>query len=217
MSGFVYDEVYDVGVTWEEFRLKDSKSPQTVLARRLLIELIRLSFLQAELYKNDKERIRATARTATAEMGLSDNDRWGRIGNPRYYHAASLLMTSINDPDETKFADARFLGLIKSELVKSGGLQLATDRVFRERYIGEIEAIASCRKPFVTVKGHLGLGPDHIELGDMIALLIGCQVPFVLRKSIDGKYEIVGEAYVDGIMDGEAAVGCESVGAVELC
>jgi hypothetical protein len=82
-----------------------------------------------------------------------------------------------------------------------------------------IQSPYSCdfiRKPFVTAKGHLGLGLDHVGPGDVIAVLIGCQVPFVLRQSADGKYEIVGESYVDGIIDGEAVVGRESVGTVEL-
>jgi hypothetical protein len=46
----------------------------------------------------------------------------------------------------------------------------------------------------------------------MIAVLVGCHVPFVPRKSADRKFEIVGKAYVDRIMDDEAVVECESVG-----
>jgi hypothetical protein len=68
----------------------------------------------------------------------------------------------------------------------------------------------------VTAKGHLGLGPDHSMPGDTVAILNGSQVPFVLRKHTDKKYAIVGEAYVDGIMDGEAVAGRENVGAIEL-
>jgi hypothetical protein len=48
-------------------------------------------------------------------------------------------------------------------------------------------------------------------------VLIGCQVLFMQRKSVDGKYEIVREAYIDEIIDGEAVVGRGSVEAVELC
>jgi hypothetical protein len=38
------------------------------------------------------------------------------------------------------------------------------------------------------------------------------QVPFVLRKSTDKRYEIVGQAYVDKLMDGEAMGGQKDVG-----
>jgi hypothetical protein len=33
---------------------------------------------------------------------------------------------------------------------------------------------------------------------------------------VGGRYKTVGEAYVDGIMDGEAVVGKETVGVLEL-
>jgi hypothetical protein len=84
------------------------------------------------------------------------------------------------------------------------------------KYCGEIGVIIQRRKPFVTAKGHLGLGPDQGKPGDIIAVVIGSQVPFVLRKGVNKKYEIVGDVYVDGILDGEAVAGLESVGAIEL-
>ncbi|KAF2736267.1 hypothetical protein EJ04DRAFT_490318 [Polyplosphaeria fusca] len=61
------------------------------------------------------------------------------------------------------------------------------------------------RAPFVTEKGHLGLSSWHAKPGDIVALIHGAQVPFILRHHRNGKYRIVSEAYVDGIMDGEAA------------
>lgn len=213
VSGFVYDEVNEFGATWAKFRpLVDMNHVEFVPAQRILAELIRLSFLRGNLYKNAKQRISAAARTVTAEVGFSDNGNWERIGSQRYHIAVSLLTIPVNDINETKFLTAIFL-----ELMRGGELQLAIDPVVAAKYMGEIEAKARDRKPFVTAKGHLGLGPDHAEAGDVIAVLIGCQVPFILRKSVDGKYEIVGEAYVDGIMDGEAVVGKQNIGTVELC
>lgn len=37
----------------------------------------------------------------------------------------------------------------------------------------------------------------------------GAQVPFVLREGIDEKYQLIGEAYADGIIDSEAVVNKE--------
>ena len=64
--------------------------------------------------------------------------------------------------------------------------------------------ISSGRTPFVTDRGHLGLASQHVRSGDIVAVLSGVQVPFILRTSTDDKYKIIGEAYVDSIMDGEA-------------
>lgn len=38
----------------------------------------------------------------------------------------------------------------------------------------------------------------------------------MLREIVDGKYQLIGEAYLDGIMDGEAVAGRENVRVIEL-
>lgn len=53
-----------------------------------------------------------------------------------------------------------------------------------------------------------GLAPSEARLGDMICILYGCSVPVVLRSQRDENdvifWRLIGEAYVDGFMDGEA-------------
>lgn len=53
----------------------------------------------------------------------------------------------------------------------------------------------------------VGLLPQAAKVGDMLCILYGCSVPVVLRKSVDtdgtDSWQMVGDAYVDGIMDGE--------------
>jgi len=56
---------------------------------------------------------------------------------------------------------------------------------------------------FVTGAGRVGIGPRCMQTGDVIVVLRGGELPFVLRKKGDG-YWLLGEAYVHGIMDGEA-------------
>jgi hypothetical protein len=60
---------------------------------------------------------------------------------------------------------------------------------------------------FVTEKGYIGLGPSNMEEGDLVYVLSGGQVPFILRPTtLEGGFSLVGETYVHGIMDGEATV-----------
>ncbi|KAL9040006.1 MAG: hypothetical protein Q9180_002182 [Flavoplaca navasiana] len=55
---------------------------------------------------------------------------------------------------------------------------------------------------FITASGYIGLGhPDTVE-GDEVHLIQGSEVPFLLRKT-DGHHQLVSQAYVHGIMDGE--------------
>lgn len=60
------------------------------------------------------------------------------------------------------------------------------------------------RRLFITKKGHLGLGPAAIQADDIIVVICGAELPLVLRQDSEGNNILVGEAYVDGIMDAEA-------------
>jgi len=55
-----------------------------------------------------------------------------------------------------------------------------------------------------TTTGFLGLAPHGSEEGDMIFVVLGVHVPFVLRPLSDGTFHLIGEAYMQGIMHGEA-------------
>ena len=55
----------------------------------------------------------------------------------------------------------------------------------------------------------MGLGPRLIEPGDLICVLLGSQVPFVLRRLVDECYVLVGKCYCHGVMDGEAVKGLD--------
>ena len=54
--------------------------------------------------------------------------------------------------------------------------------------------------------GHFGLAPRTARAGDCIYVLLGCSLPMVLRPvegAVDGQFEVVGECYVEGYMNGE--------------
>lgn len=55
-----------------------------------------------------------------------------------------------------------------------------------------------------THEGYIGMAPHDTRKRDKVCLLLGCGVPVVLRERPKGGYELVGEAYVHGIMKGEA-------------
>jgi hypothetical protein len=53
----------------------------------------------------------------------------------------------------------------------------------------------------------LGLGPAESAVGDMVCILFGCDVPVILREHLAGiapYFELIGECFAYGIMDGEA-------------
>lgn len=67
--------------------------------------------------------------------------------------------------------------------------------------------IATCLRwgrLFRTSKGYIGVGPETMVPGDMVTLLFGGRVPFLLRQLDQRGYRLVGDCYVQGIMHGEA-------------
>ncbi|KAL2065917.1 hypothetical protein VTL71DRAFT_3587 [Oculimacula yallundae] len=64
------------------------------------------------------------------------------------------------------------------------------------------------RKLAVTQNGRLAFVPLATEAGDRISILLGANAPFVFRpgeqgSEFEGKFRLVGECYVYGLMDGE--------------
>jgi hypothetical protein len=71
------------------------------------------------------------------------------------------------------------------------------------------------RRFIVTEKGYLGVGPPECKPGDTACLFPGSTVPLILRQAQCEeacRYLLVGDAYVHGVMYGEALDGKLMVG-----
>lgn len=72
------------------------------------------------------------------------------------------------------------------------------------------------RRLFLTKRGYMGTVPREARLGDTIHILCAAKVPMVLRPGrvtfmgrSAGGFQIVGDAYVQGIMNGELCDGMQ--------
>lgn len=63
------------------------------------------------------------------------------------------------------------------------------------------------RALYMAEDGMYGLSPLAALPGDIIAVLLGFDSTMVLRPTPAGKYKVIGEAYSDGFMYGEALLG----------
>lgn len=121
----------------------------------------------------------------------------------------------------------------------SGGNDLTTDQIFhltltagrystspspgggpsRGGYTRARNSACAGRRLFVTRDGRLGLGPEELRAGDELHVVLGIQVPVILRPLEFGGwlYRYVGQAYVQGLMvyDGNLQEDIES-GLVQL-
>ena len=59
------------------------------------------------------------------------------------------------------------------------------------------------KRPFLSRKGYMGMGPVVAQRGDVIVIFMGSWIPHILRPKQGDKFAFLGEAYCDGVMDGE--------------
>jgi hypothetical protein len=79
-----------------------------------------------------------------------------------------------------------------------------------EASISEFSLVRRC---FLTERKYLGLGAKSLEPGDEIWIIPRTQAPMILRRLSNGHHIVIGQAYVHGIMYGEADF--ESFGSFE--
>ncbi|KAF2964103.1 hypothetical protein GQX73_g9476 [Xylaria multiplex] len=72
-------------------------------------------------------------------------------------------------------------------------------------YVVDARVRTAYRKMFYTKSGYIGLGPRLTKEGDRVFLVKGSRAPLMLRpRPQNGKWELLGDCYVHGIMQGEA-------------
>lgn len=54
-----------------------------------------------------------------------------------------------------------------------------------------------------TSNNRMGLVPEETRKYDLVVIFLGCSIPVVLRP-VRNCYKLIGEAYIHGIMEGEA-------------
>jgi hypothetical protein len=80
------------------------------------------------------------------------------------------------------------------------------------KFLQRVQSVIWNRRFLVTRDNEWkGLAPSAAEVGDHICILYGCSVPVVLRPTVGTDervtYQLIGECYVHGMMDGEAVEG----------
>jgi hypothetical protein len=83
------------------------------------------------------------------------------------------------------------------------------------------------RRFAITERGYMGMIPPYSEIGDVVFIIPGAQVPFLLRckeGTDDGldvpsekKWQLVGESYFQGMMDGEMLHDGRAEQKLEIC
>ncbi|KAF4451273.1 hypothetical protein F53441_5694 [Fusarium austroafricanum] len=78
------------------------------------------------------------------------------------------------------------------------------------RYGQAVGNVCDERQIFTATNGLLGLGPNLLRKDDVVCVVAGGPVPYILRPLSDDSFYFVGECYVAGYMFGEAVVDWRS-------
>lgn len=86
--------------------------------------------------------------------------------------------------------------------------QAAGEEPMRNNWVREygVPAVAKCvnKSLVLTTMGRVGLAVRGAREGDLVVIARGGKVPYVIRRLPGSEFSFVGEAYLHGIMDGEA-------------
>jgi hypothetical protein len=80
-----------------------------------------------------------------------------------------------------------------------------------EVIFNDLEAIMASRRFFVCRNGLQGSGFGECSVGCKVCILFGCASPVILKpmglnENGDEKFVVIGDAYIDGYMHGEALI-----------
>ncbi|KAI1288294.1 heterokaryon incompatibility protein-domain-containing protein [Xylaria venustula] len=67
-----------------------------------------------------------------------------------------------------------------------------------------LRSVTRRRRFFSTVAGRIGIGPSNTKPGDRLRVVWFCSTPFLMRPVLEGRFRLIGETYVHGLMYGEA-------------
>lgn len=128
---------------------------------------------------------------------------------PIYYRLACRQAFEQIKPDRSFNLSQRF-----QQITPDRGLdisqQLADSTTLVQDFLIRVESVVWGRRLIKTEQhSFVGLAPAETENGDLVAILYGCSVPVILRRVLDPQskevvYRLIGECYIEGMMDGQA-------------
>lgn len=181
VPAIIVDSIAHIATPWKTCLDERHALDQTSLIS-WLAEIQSLASTQLpNVYDSPSAREEAIWRTLILDAEMNVNRRW--------VHAEADLKSA-------------YLMLIKGQIKHR-----SRRRKNVPAYVELVDAANEERRFCVSETGYLALAPDGVEQGDLIAIVPGADVPFIFRRlkaeAHPEKYELVGEAYVHGLMHGE--------------
>ncbi len=193
LSGFTVDVVEDTGSVWTGGGSDDPFRHQSYLAQ--IRFLCCLSVVKNQpIYPSWQRREEAEWRVPIADIWEANES--GPGARQRATHRAMEAFASFCN----QIAWMESGGLGGTAVAPPGASEASMYRLSLAKMSG--------MRPFITSCGYIGVGPPNTRSGDAVVVLFGARVCSVLRPRgmlgyMGKQYLYIGEAYCDGVMDGE--------------
>lgn len=173
------------GILLDEIKTIQNQ-PLKIDAPRQWIDKLSELASKSDVYASPEEKAQAVWRTPCADQIVDQSTK---------------LLRRAKDKDREGFE--KLFERNSFWLVESGTITKAEES-YHDAWISVNQR--TLRSVFLTKKGYLGFGYVGIKSGDVVCILATASVPHLLRRTGDGVYSFIGEAYVHGVMDGEVEV-----------
>ncbi|KIN00196.1 hypothetical protein OIDMADRAFT_145702 [Oidiodendron maius Zn] len=212
LEGFVVDEIIEVAsllsaTSSSVATMSKAWSVIDSVCRRdkILLEWENLAIHEPEgLYPTGEKLFEAYVQVLLASSPFQQVYKDDYIKFHSLSHIYAWLLKRYEVDPKDSFAKLR-KGYIGAMVYLTSSLnKRLVDKREVSKFIGRMEHLIEGRRLVKTKAGYLGLGPEEARPGDVIALVKGAKVPLVLRSSSSSLcWELVGDAYVHGMMQGE--------------
>ena len=202
LQGFVVDNIEELGVPWLGMSMDSKISRVDTLGYLSSTKLMCLISVTRNhpIYATEEGRAQAEWRIPIADLTTMVKDDTGL----QYMARASVECEKGFNRVRLHEERHQELTLVSEEQRKGMGEWRGQDLQQNEAYHYWAAMTRLMKKrPFVTRLGYVGLGPAFAKAGDKVVVFKGGAIPFVVRPTNEGKFQFLGEAYCDCIMDGE--------------
>ncbi|GKT41051.1 heterokaryon incompatibility protein 6, OR allele [Colletotrichum spaethianum] len=192
IRGLVVDTIEETGDVWEweagsEARAKHLQTIKTFCEKPLENE--------HEIYETSERRTEAVWRVPVGDLYWTNAASYHRVvlADKSDYEDCLAVLTLLVEG----------FGVVPPEMRQQRLQEFYQMMPGQSNYSENMDKMSG-KRPYVTRQGYVGMAPGNSRPGDVVVILFGSRMPYVLRPSGDGtRHCFVGEAYCDSVMDGE--------------
>ena len=207
VRGFFFDRIgiHTIPLSREDFEDDFKTSPVWTMSNACNVSTYPVPdypriYVPGVLLMQDPDRLKAYRKTWTAGRTISTQDAVRDGFNPEVDFAAYQLEFFRRTTRDQPSIDVLVKMAVLEEEARGGNAK---------RFAEVAGSACHGRCFFITKAGFFGIGPGIMQEGDCVVILLGADVPFVIREkekcgnSVQG-YALIGECYVHGLMTGDA-------------